>query len=141
MVRRDLADDVTVGGDAGLMWGRWVKDCRLRYSVVIGVLTAGELKDRMAKLKVGGGGRVRPNRNPVVVSRVVKTEEERVSVKVDVLSGEVVVTLVRDGTVLLWLRKEDELPVLEGGVCMNRLLSCCGLSVTGSFGYSNQGHV
>lgn len=67
--------------------------------------------DRVTKAKGGAGGRVWGCRKLVIISQVGKGEVEQVSVKVELVSGEMAMTFVKGYVVFLGLRKEVELEV------------------------------
>ena len=101
MVIKDLLDDVMAVVGTGLVRDSWVEDCRSWYVVVKSIPEAEWVKNRLTKLKGGAGVGGWGCRAPVVVGRIGKPEAERVSVKVEVLSGEVASALVKNRVVFL----------------------------------------
>ena len=77
----------------------------------------------------------------MIVGWIGKPGAEPVSVKVEVLSGEVAAALVKGGAVFLGLRKVIELAVRVGGVRVPRTGGMGGPSVRGYFGCGDRGHV
>ena len=141
MVMKDLLDDVTAVVGSGLVQDSWVEDRRSRYVVVKSIPEAELVKDWLSKLKGGAGEGGWGHRAPVVVGRIRKPWAERVSVKVEVLSGEVAAALVKNGTVILGLRKVVELAVREGGARVPRPGEMGTPSVSGCVGCKDRGHV
>ena len=92
------------------------------------------LKDGARKLMGGGSERVWGQRFPVVVGRVGKKGAERVSVKLEVLSGVAAADLVKGGTTFLGVKKEVVMAVRGGGARVSRPLERGGPSVIGCFG-------
>ena len=112
---KDLLDNVTAVVGTGLVRDSWVEDHRSRYVVAKSIPEAEWVKDDLTKLKGGAGEGGWGRRAPVVVGRIGKPGAERVSVEVEVLSGEVAAALVKNGAVFLGLRKVVELAVRGGG--------------------------
>ena len=141
MVMKDLLDDVTAVVGSGLVHDSWVDDRRSRYVVVKSIPEAEWVKDGLSKLKGGAGEGGWGRRAPVVVGRIGKPGAERVSVKVEVLSGEVAAALVKNAAVFLGLRKVVEL-ALRGGRSASPSSGGMGApSVRGCFGCGDRGHV
>ena len=141
VVRSALVDDVSavVGGD--LFRDSWVEDRLSRYVVVKNVPEAEWLKDGVSKLKGEGGERVWGWRLPVVVGRVGRRGAERVSIKLEVVSGVVAANLVKGGATFLGVRKELELAVRGGGARVLRPAGQGNPSVVGCFCCWDRGHV
>lgn len=95
-VRTALVDNVSAVVGGGLLKDSWVENRLSKYVVVKSILEAEWLKDGPGKLKGGRGEQVWGRRNRVVVSRVGKKGSERVSVKLEVVSGVMAVSLVRE---------------------------------------------
>ena len=110
-VRKELESDVTAVVGAGLIRESWVEERKSRYVVVKGIPEAEWVKGGMSRLKGGTGEVVWGRRAPVFTSRTGKAGAARVSVKVEVVSGEAAACLVKGGAFFLGLRKEVVLAV------------------------------
>ena len=97
-----------------------MEDRLSKYVVVKSVPEAEWLNNGASNLMGGEGERVWGRRLPVVVGRVGKKRAERVSVKLEVVSGVVAPNLVKGGTTFLDVRKEVELAVSGGGARVSR---------------------
>ena len=139
--RKELADDVTAVVGAGLIKDSWVEERRSRYVVVKGVPEAEWMKDGVSKLKGGAVGPLWGRRAPVVTSRVGRAGAARVSVKMEVVSGEAAACLVKGGTVFMGLRKEMVLAVRGGGAGVPRPAGGASPSVRGCYTCGDWGHV
>ena len=140
-VRKELADDVAAVVGAGLVRDSWVEGRKSRYVVVRGIPEAEWVKDGMSKLKGGAGGAVWGRRAPVVTRRAGKAGTARISVKVEVVSGEAAASLVRGGAVFMGLRKEVVLAIRGGGASIPRPSVGASPSVRGCFTCGDRGHV
>ena len=116
MVMKGLLDDVMAVVGSGLVRDSWVEERRSWYVVVKSIPEAEWVKDGLTKPKGGAGEGGWGRKGPVVVGRIGKPGAERVSVKVEVLLGEVAAALVKNGAVFVGLRKVVELAV-HGGAC------------------------
>ena len=76
-----------------------------------------------------------------MVGRIGKKGAERVSVKMEVVSGMVVANLVKWGPTFIGVRKEVELAVKGGGARVTRLVGQGNPSVRGCFISWDRGHV
>ena len=76
-----------------------------------------------------------------MVSRVREKRAERVSVKLEVVSGVVAVNQVKREATFLSVRKEVELALRGGGPRISRSVGRANPSVTGCFSCSDRGHV
>ena len=141
VVRKELEGDVTAVVGAGLVWESWVEVRKSRYVVVKGIPKAEWVKDGMSKLKGGSGEVVWGRRAPVVTSRTGKAGAARVSVKVEVVSGEAAACLVKGGAAFLGLRKEVVLAVRGGGAGVPRLAGGSSPSNRGCYTCSDRGHM
>ena len=141
MVRKELESDVTAVVGAGLVRESWVEVRKSRYVVVKGIPEAEWVKDGMSKLKGGSGEVVWGRRAPVVTSRTGKAGAARVSVKVEVVSGEAAACLVKGGAAFLGLRKEVVLAVPGGGAGVHRLAGGSSPSIGGCYTCGDRGHV
>ena len=141
VVRSALVDDVSAVVGGGLLRHSWVEDRLSKYVVVKNVPEAEWLKDGASKLKGGGGELVWGRRLPVVVGRVGKRGAERVSVKLEVVSGVVAACLVKGGATLLGVRKEVELAVTGGGALGSCPMGQGNPSMVGYFCCWDRGHV
>ena len=126
---------------AGLVRDSWVEGRKSRYVVVSGIPEAEWLKDGMSKLKGGTGEVMWGRRVPVVTLRTGKAGAARVSVKVEVVSGEAAVSLVKGGAIFLGVRKEVVLAVRGGGACVPRQVGGASPSVRGCYTCGDRGHV
>ena len=140
-VRKDLVDDVTAVVGAGLVRDSWVEERKSRYVVVKGVPEAEWMKAGMSKLKGGVVGPMWGRRAPVVTSHVGKAGVARVSVKVEVVSGEAARSLVKGGAVFMGLRKEVVLAVHGGGAAVPCPDGGASPSMRGCYACGDQGHV
>ena len=140
-VRREILDDVAAVVGAGLVRDSWVEGRKSRYVVVKGNPEAEWVKDGLSKLKGGSGGSLWGRRAPVVIGRVGKAGAARVSVKVEVESGEAAASLVRGGVVFMGLRKEVALAVRGGGAGVPRPVGGASPSVRGCYACGDRGHV
>ena len=77
----------------------------------------------------------------MVVGRIVKKGAERVSVKMEVVSGMVAANLVKGGATFMGVGKEVELAVRGGGAHVTRLVGQGKLSVNECFTYRDREHV
>ena len=136
-----LVDNVSVVVRGGLLRDSWVEDRLAKYVVVKNVPEGELLKDGASKLKGGGHDRVWGRRLPVVVGRIGKRGAERVSVKLEVVSGVVAANLVKGGATFLGVRKEVELAVRGGGARVSCPLGQGNPSVAGCFYCWDRGHV
>ena len=141
VVRKEVADDVTAVVRAGLVRDSWVEGRRSRYVVVGGIPEAEWLKDGMSKLKGGTGEVVWGRRAPVVTLRTGKAGAARVSVKMEVVSGEAAASLVKGGAIFLGVRKEVVLAVRGGGASVPRQASGASPAVRGCYTCGDRGHV
>ena len=140
-VRKELETDVTAVVGAGLVRESWVERRKSRYVMVKEIPEAEWVKDGMSKLKGGTGGVVWGRRAPVVTSRTGKAGATRVSVKVEVVSGEAAACLVKGGAALLGLRKEVVLAVRGGGAGVPRQAGSSSPSIRGCYTCGDRGHV
>ena len=140
-VRKELADDVAAVVGAGLIRDSWVEERKSRYVVVKWITEAEWVLDGFSKLKGGASGAVWRRRAPVVTSRVGKAGAARVSVKVEVVSGEAAASLVKGGAVFWGLRKEVVLAVRGGGASVPRPVGGTSPSVRGCYACGDRGHV
>ena len=140
-VRKELADDVAAVVVAGLVRDSLVEDRKSRYVLVKEILEAEWVIDGVSKLKGGAGGAVWGRRAPVVTSRVGKAGAVRVSVKVEVVSGEATASLVKGGAVFLGLRKEVVQAVRGVGASVTRPVGGASPSVRRCYTCGDRGHV
>ena len=115
IIMKDLLNHVTAVVGTGLVRDSWVEDRRSRYVVVKSIPEAEWVNDELTKLKGGGGEGGWGRRAPMIVGQIGKPRAQRVSVKVEVLSGEVAAALVKNVAVFWGLRKVVELAVHGGG--------------------------
>ena len=80
-------------------------------------------------------------RLPAVVSSVGKKGVEQVSVKLEVVSGVVVASLVKEAATFLGVRREVELAVRGRGARVSRPVGRGNPSVVGCFSCWDRGHV
>ena len=139
--RKEMLDDVVAVVRAGLVRDAWVEERKSRYVVVKGIPESEWMKDGLSKLKGGSGGALRGRRAPVVTGRVRKAGAARVSVKIEVVSGEAAASLVKGGVVVLGLRKEVVLAVPGGVANVPRPFGSASPSVRGCYGCGDRGHV
>ena len=140
-VRKELESDVAAVVGAGLIKKSWVEGRKSRYVVVKGIPEAEWVKGGMSRLKGGTGEVVWGRRAPVVTSRTGKAGAARVSVKVEVVSGEAAACLVKGGAVFLGLRKEVVLAVRGGGAGVPRQAGGSSPSIRGCYTCGDRGHV
>ena len=77
----------------------------------------------------------------MITLRTGKAGAARVSVKVEVVSGEAAASLVREGAFFLGVRKEAVLAVRGGGAKVPRQVGGTSPSVRGCYTYGDRGHV
>ena len=140
-VRKELADDGAAVVGAGLIRDSWVEERKSRYVVLKGIPEAEWVLGGIFNLKGGAGGAVWGTRALVVTSRVGKAGAARVSVKVEVVSGEATASLVKEGAVFLGLRKEVALAVRGGGAGVPHPVGGASPSVRGCYACGDRVHV
>ena len=136
-----MMGDVTAVVGAGLVKDSWVEGRKSRYVVVSGIPEAEWMKDGISKLKGGTSEAVWGRRAPVVTSRTGKAGAARVSVKVEVVSGEAASSLVRGGAIFLGVRKEVVLAVRGGGAKVPRQVGGASPPVRGCYTCGDRGHI
>ena len=140
-VRKELDRDIAAVVGAGLVRESWVEERKSRYVVVKGIPEAEWVKDGMSKLKGGTGEVVWGRRIPVVTSRTGKAGAARVSVKVEVVSGEAAACLMKGGAAFLGLRKEVVLAGRGGGASVPRQAGGSSPPIRGCYTCGDRGHV
>lgn len=101
VVMNDLLNDVTVVVGTGSVRDSCKENRRSRYVVLKGIPEAEWLIHGLTKLKGGNGASGWGRRDPVVVGRVSRAGAVKVSVTVEVSTGEAVAAMDKGGVVVM----------------------------------------